>query len=81
MEKYITRIIKTDQLIRRKATGSPKALAEKLNVSESTVYRIVKILKENMKLPVVFSKEYNSYVYTRENEKLNFENLTLTTKE
>ncbi|MBT1695579.1 HTH domain-containing protein [Fulvivirgaceae bacterium PWU4] len=81
MEKYITRIIKTDQLIRRKATGSPKALAEKLNVSESTVYRIVRILKENMKLSVTFSKEYNSYVYTRENEKLNFENLTLTTKE
>jgi predicted DNA-binding transcriptional regulator YafY len=81
MEKYITRLLKTDQLIRRKATGSPKELAEKLDISESTVYRIIRILKENMRLSVEFNKECNSYIYARENERLNFENLTLTAKE
>ncbi|MFZ6012051.1 MAG: helix-turn-helix domain-containing protein [Bacteroidota bacterium] len=81
MEKYITRLLKTDQLIRRKATGSPKELAEKLDISESTVYRVIKILKENMKLSVEFNKEHNSYVYSREDERLNFETLSLATHE
>ena len=33
-----------DQLIRFEATGSPKALATKLNISERTVYRLIKSL-------------------------------------
>lgn len=58
-------IERIDQLIRLKATGSPKALAEKFNVSESTIYRIVETIKE-LGAPVEYSLVYQSYVYTEE---------------
>ncbi|RIJ46176.1 helix-turn-helix domain-containing protein [Maribellus luteus] len=58
-------IERIDQLIRLKATGSPKALAEKLNVSESTIYRIVDTIKE-LGAPVDYNLVYQSYVYTEE---------------
>lgn len=81
MEKYITRLTTVDQLIKRKATGNPKELAKKLQVSESTVYRILRILKENMGLSVEFSSDQNSYVYTSDSAPFSFERLVLTAKE
>lgn len=81
MEKYVTRLITVDQLIRRKATGSPKELADKLHVSESTVYRVLRLLKHNMGLSIEFSEEKNSYIYENEDEKFSFERLVPALKE
>ena len=81
MEKYVTRLLAVDKLIKRKATGQPKELATKLQVSESTVYRILRILKENMGLSIEYSEKQNSYVYSSDSEEFSFERLTLTSKE
>lgn len=58
-------IERIDQLIRLKATGSPKVLAEKFHVSESTIYRIIETIKE-LGAPVEYSLVYQSYIYTEE---------------
>ena len=51
-----------DQLICMKSTGTPKELAEKLNISERTIYRLIKQLKE-MGAPIYFDDIRNSYCY------------------
>lgn len=51
-----------DQLIRLKATGSPVELADYLNVTERTVYRMINKLKE-IGCPIYYDKERNSYCY------------------
>ncbi|HCT29771.1 MAG TPA: hypothetical protein DIW31_03330 [Bacteroidales bacterium] len=58
-------IERIDQLIRLKATGSPKTLAERLNISEASLYRLIETIKE-MGAPVEFSVRYQSYVYCSE---------------
>jgi len=63
--KLIERI---DQLIRLRATGSPKEIAVKFNISESTVYRLIETIKE-LGAPVEYSLGYQSYFYS---EKVNF---------
>jgi len=67
----IERIKYIDWLIRRKATGTPKQLAEKLNVSVITVYRYIRDLKD-MGAPIKFCKYCESYKYTDENYKFEF---------
>lgn len=52
-----------DGLIRRCQTGSPRELAKKLGVSESTVYRILRGLRD-MGLPIEYNELKNSYIYT-----------------
>ncbi|WP_173074120.1 HTH domain-containing protein [Tenuifilum thalassicum] len=54
-----------DRLIRLKATGSPKELADKLGVSERHVYRIINQLKE-IDCPIYFDKDRCSYCYRDE---------------
>ncbi|MHA7111449.1 HTH domain-containing protein [Sunxiuqinia elliptica] len=58
-------IERIDQLIRFRATGNPKALAEKFSVSESTIYRIIETIKE-LGAPVEYSLVCQSYIYTEE---------------
>jgi biotin operon repressor len=54
---------RVDRLIRLKATGNPKELAEKLQISERHVYRIINQLKE-IGCPVYFDKDRGSYCYS-----------------
>lgn len=63
LQKQIGLIERIDQLVRLKATGSPKELAEKLEISESTVYRTMEIIKE-LGAPVEYNLFCQSYVYT-----------------
>jgi len=72
MEKYIVRLINLDRLIQRKSTGTPKDLAAKLNVSESTIYRLIKILRVDMGLRVDYNYRQKSYVYHSMSEKFDF---------
>ncbi|WP_190810311.1 HTH domain-containing protein [Flagellimonas sp. S3867] len=52
-----------DQLIRLKATGRPKQLAERLGVSEATVFRVIETMKE-MNAPICYDLTRQSYMYT-----------------
>jgi biotin operon repressor len=44
--KYIDRLKRMDDLIRRKATGSPEEFSQKLNISRSQLLQDLKELKE-----------------------------------
>ena len=52
-----------NQLIRLKATGSPTELANKLNICERQVYRIIDELKTTG-LPIQYCKKRKTYYYT-----------------
>lgn len=58
---------RVDRLVRLKATGSPKHLADKLQISERHVYRIINQLKE-IGCPIYFDKDRCSYCYSTEGE-------------
>ncbi|OJJ17730.1 hypothetical protein BKI52_28110 [marine bacterium AO1-C] len=62
--EYIDYLQRIDALIRRKATGSPKSLARKMNTSERTVYRCMEELKA-LGLPISYDRNARSYVYTK----------------
>jgi predicted DNA-binding transcriptional regulator YafY len=61
--KYVERVQRMDQLIRRKSTGTPKELAAKLELSERSLYELINQMKD-LGAPIIFSKSRNSYVYT-----------------
>ena len=63
--QQIELIERIDQLIRMKATGNPKNLAERLSVSEATVYRVIETIK-GMGAPVEYNIRNQSYVYVDE---------------
>lgn len=44
-----------------KATGTPSQLAEKLDISKSTLERIIKEMKEN-NIPILYSRSRQSYI-------------------
>jgi len=55
-------IERIDNLIRRKATGSPKDLASRLGVSERTIYDCIELMK-NMDAPIYYCRHSQSYCY------------------
>ena len=61
------KIGRIDQLIKLKATGTPKQMAEKLNTTERSVYRIIKQLRE-MGCPIFYDKARKSYCYEKQGE-------------
>lgn len=65
--KYINRLKRIDRLIKLHITGSPKELAEKLEISERQVYRYLDNLRE-LGAIIEFNKSQNSYVYTSDKE-------------
>ena len=52
-----------DQLIRLKSTGTPTELAEKLNVSRSTIYEIIDCLKF-LGAEIDYSRTKRSFCYS-----------------
>jgi len=65
----IKRIERIDYLIRLRSTGSPLDLAQKLRISPSQLYQIIKIMKDEMGAPIYYSKVLQSYCY---NESVKF---------
>lgn len=60
------RIIKElHKFITNERTGSPKELADKLGVSERTIYSYISYMKINMNAPIVFDNQKRSYLYDR----------------
>ncbi len=58
---------RVDALIKRGATGNPKELAFRLNISERAVYDLINIMK-NMDAPIYYCSSKNSYLYEYEVE-------------
>lgn len=62
LSEQIRVIERIDQLIRLKCTGPPKQLAGRLEVSETTLYRILDGMKQ-FDAPIVYSISSQSYIY------------------
>lgn len=60
---YLSRIRRLDGMIRRKSTGSPKELADKLDISERWLYNLLDELKMELDCPIVYDRHRQSYVY------------------
>jgi len=66
-KNVINKLEYLDYLIKRKATGNPKELAHKLNISERGVYNYIGLLKE-LGASIKFCRKRNSYHYTEEGQ-------------
>ena len=62
--KYIERLKRMDDLIRRKATGKAEEFAGKLGISRSQLLQDVKELRE-LGAPIEYSQTIQSYIYTK----------------
>ncbi len=61
-QKFIERFKRIDELIAQKATGNPAQLADKLDISESTLYEFLKVLKD-LGAPIDYDHDRCSYIY------------------
>ena len=52
------------KLVEHSNTGSPKELADKLNISERTVRRLIDKLKQ--KDNIIFCRKVNSYIVSKD---------------
>lgn len=59
-------IKKLHEHILTERTGNPKELANKLGVSERTVYSYISYMRVEMKAPIVFDNQKGNYLYERE---------------
>ena len=58
----LERIERVDQLIRLKATGDPRNLAEKIKISERSIHRLIEMMK-GMGAPIYYCIYRRSYCY------------------
>ncbi len=63
--KYVERLKRMDDLIRRKSTGCAEEFAEKLGISQSQLFQDLKEMKE-LGAPIEFSPHRGSYIYENE---------------
>jgi predicted DNA-binding transcriptional regulator YafY len=63
MKSLLHRLIRLDHLINHKSTGTPADCAQKIGISERSLYDYLKILKE-MGAPVKFSRGRRTYYYS-----------------
>jgi predicted DNA-binding transcriptional regulator YafY len=64
--KILEKLHRIDQLIRMKATGQPHELASRLEVSPSTVYEYIYLMKNVLLAPIRYCSIVRSYVYDEE---------------
>jgi len=65
MKSLLRRLIRLDHLIHHKSTGTPADCAQKIGISERSLYDYLKILRE-MGAPVRFSRGRRTYYYTED---------------
>jgi predicted DNA-binding transcriptional regulator YafY len=63
MKSLLQRLVRLDFLIAHKSTGTPADCANKIGISERSLYDYLKILKE-MGAPVKFSRDRRTYFYS-----------------
>ena len=61
----ILELSRLDDLITRSATGTLEQLAEKFDMSESSMKRHLRDLKDTFDAPVVYDREAETYHYTK----------------
>lgn len=59
-------IKKLHDYILSERTGSPKELANKLGVSELTVYTYISFMKVEMNAPIIYDNQKGNYLYNRD---------------
>ena len=62
MKQYLSLLLRLDQFIRQKGTGSPPEFARKMGISERSLYEYLKVLKD-LGAPIRFSRQDHSYYY------------------
>ena len=65
IERQIELIERLDRLIRLQATGNPKQLARRLEISKASLFRVFEVMKR-LNAPIVFDIALQSYVYEEE---------------
>ncbi len=63
MIRHIKIIERMDQLIRLQATGVPEKFAQRLEISRTKLYRMIKLMRA-LNAPVEYDTAIQSYVYT-----------------
>jgi len=63
MKVDLNRIQTIDYLIRKKYTGSPNELANKLGVSLRTLHDTLSFMKQELNAPIVYNAVRKSYCY------------------
>jgi predicted DNA-binding transcriptional regulator YafY len=61
-QKFIARLIRIDELIIKKATGTPLQFARRLQITESTLYEDLKSMKK-LGCPIYYDLYRQSYCY------------------
>lgn len=67
MKHYLNLLLRLDQYIHQKGTGSPPEFARKLGISERSLYEYLKVLKD-LGAPIKWSRQERSYYYTAEGQ-------------
>lgn len=63
--KFIDRFKRIDQIIANKSSGTPAQMANRLGISESTLYEFIAVMKE-LGAPIQFDKFNQRYYYETE---------------
>ena len=61
--KFLERFKRLDEIIRSKSSGTPAQLAAKLDISESTLFEFIAVMKEHG-APIHYDKNAMRYIYT-----------------
>lgn len=67
----IRKIIIINKKIQSQRTGTPKQLAEKMNLCERTIFIYLNFMKKELKAPIMWD-HINSTYYYKENGSLDF---------
>lgn len=63
--KYVDRLKRMDDLIRRKATGNAKEFSRKINISQSQLFAELKEMRE-LGAPIEYCTVTKSYFYSKD---------------
>lgn len=67
VQDYLQRLLTIDRLARIKGTGTPKQLAQRLNISERSLYRLIDIMR-SFGAPLDYCRSRGSYYYKESGE-------------
>ncbi|MBK3515978.1 HTH domain-containing protein [Carboxylicivirga marina] len=65
LTKTIELMERIDKLIKRQATGPPPELAQRLEISKASLYRVIDVMRE-FGAPIEYCLYEQSYVYTED---------------
>jgi len=62
LPSFVIRLERINHLIQTKATGNPRQLSNRLNISERSLYEYMAVLKE-MGAPIQYDRHRETYFY------------------